>query len=135
MLVICAVTSLTTLKSVLYLGTVGVVFVSDHHHLHRVMMLIAEIMPSSININTVGIFGHLVIGVAIWAPVNTSISLLPRLVTHTEILSKSLHCMFYFGTVEEAPVSANFNLLSGIDLWWIFWKPAFIMMNLVHWVA
>ena len=43
--------------------------------------------------------------------------------------------MFYFGTVEDAPVSANCNLLSGIDLWWIFWKPAFIMMNLVHWVA
>ena len=60
-LVICAVTFLKTLKSVLYLGTVGVVFVSDYHHLHRGMMLIAEIMPSSININTVGIFGHLVI--------------------------------------------------------------------------
>ena len=99
-LVICAVTSLTTLKSVLYLGTLGVVFVSDDHHLHRLMMLIAEIMPSSININTVGIFGHFVVGVAIWAPVNTSINLLPRLVTHTEILSKSLNCMFYFGTVE-----------------------------------
>ena len=97
--------------------------------------MIAEIIPSSININTVGIFGHLVVGVAIWAPVNTSIHFLPRLVTHMEILSKSNHCMFYFGTVEEAPVSANCNLLSGIDLWWIFGKPAFMMMMLVHWVA
>ena len=112
-LLIFAVTSLKTLKSVLYLGNVGLVFVSDDHHLHKGMMLIAEIMPSSININTVGIFGHLVVGVAIWAPVNTPISLLPRLVTHTEILSKPPHCMFYFGTVEEAPVSVNCNLLSG----------------------
>ena len=115
-LVICAVTSLKTIKSVLYLGIVGVVFVSEYHYLHRRMMLIAEIMPSSININTVGIFGHLVVGVALWAPVNTSIHILPKLVTHMKILSKSLHCMFYFGIVDEAPVSANCNLLSGIDL-------------------
>ena len=133
--VIYEVYSFTTLKCVFCLVTVGVVFVLADHHSHRELTFMAEIFPSSININTVGIFGQMVVGVVVWAPVNPSYYFFSVLVMHMEVLRKYLQYMFYLGTVEEAPVLANWNLTSGIVLWWIFGKPPVMMMKLVHWVA
>ena len=78
--VICAVTSWTTLTCMFYLVTVEVVFVSGNHHLPAGIMFIRYIWLSSSHTNIVGIFGQLVVGVAIWAPVNPSIHFFTRLV-------------------------------------------------------
>ena len=114
---ICAVTSWKTLKYMFYLGTMEVVFVSADYHISMGMMLIAELWPYSRHINTSGTFGQLIFGVAIWEPGNLSINFFPKLVIHIVTIRTSLQYFFYLCTVEEALVSANCNLLSGVFLY------------------
>ena len=85
------------------------------------MVFMVEIFPSKIHRNTVVICGQLIVGVEIWAPGNPSINLFPRVSMHMNKLRTTLQSMFYLATVEEAPVSDNFHLPSGMvfmsDIW------------------
>ena len=80
-----------------------------------------ELQASSIHSNTVGIFGQLIVGVKIRAPVNPSITFFPRLSMHTNILRASLWSIIYLVTVEEVPVSSNYHIKNGmvfmVDIW------------------
>ena len=108
--VICAVTSWTTLMFMFYLVTMEVVFVSDDHNFYRGVMFIKQLWKYFSHINRVDIFVQLVIRVAIWVPVNPSINFFTRLVNAYVVTA--LQYVLYLSTMEEAPVSSNCNLLS-----------------------
>ena len=84
-------------------------------------MFMAEVFPSSRHRNTIGIFGWLVFGVAIWDPVKPDIYCLPRVLLRMATFWKSFQTTLYFGNVEVAKFSDDNHLPSGIifmeDIW------------------
>ena len=113
--------ALTPLQWFFYLFKKYIDPVTDNHNLPSCMVFMVEIFPSKIHRNTVVICGQLIVGVEIWAPGNPSINLFPRVSMHMNKLRTTLQSMFYLATVEEAPVSDNFHLPSGMvfmsDIW------------------
>ena len=60
-------------------------------------------------------------GVAIWVPLNPSINFFSGLSIHGGALKADLQYILYLDTMEEAPVSTNFHIPSGmvcmVDIW------------------